>query len=77
MGGGGGGGDGEWSGVIGVVGMCSGVESLICGGEPSGMSENSLSISQFISSMFYSYSFLVGPLAGGGGSGLVGMKDEV
>ena len=42
---GGGGGDGEWSGVIGVVGMCSGVGSSICGGEPSGMSKNSSLIS--------------------------------
>ena len=34
----GGGGDGEWSGVIGVVGMWSNVRSSIFGGEPSGMS---------------------------------------
>ena len=33
---GGGGGDGEWSGVIGVVGMWSDVRSSICGVNPPG-----------------------------------------
>ena len=42
---GGGGGDGEWSGVIGVVGMWSGDGSSICGVEPSGMLNNRSSIS--------------------------------
>ena len=45
---GGGGGDGEWSGVIGVVGMWSGVGSSNCWGESSGMSKNRLSISRSV-----------------------------
>ena len=69
---GGGGGDGEWSGVIGVVGMCSGVGSSICGGEPSRMLENSSSISRLISSMFSSSSFPVGSLASEGVLGRLG-----
>ena len=73
----GGGGDGEWSGVIGVVEMWSGVRSSICGGEPSWMSENMSSISRLISSMFSSSPFLDGSLAGGGGAVSVGVKDEV
>ena len=73
----GGGGDGEWSGVIVEVGMWSDVGFSICGGEPSGMSENKSSISQLISSMFSSSSFLVGSLTGGGGVMSVGVKDEV
>ena len=74
---GGGGGDGEWSGVIGVVGMWSCVEYSICGGEPSWILENRLSIYWLISSMFSSSSFLVGSLAGGGGAVLAGMKAEI
>ena len=74
---GGGGGDGEWSCVIGVVGMWSCVEYSICGGEPSRMSENRLSISRLISSMFSSSPFLAGSLASGGGAMSVGVKDEV
>ena len=74
---GGGGGDGEWSGVIGVVRMWSGDGSSICGGEPSGMSENRLSISRLISSMFSSSSYLTGSLEGGRLSMSVGMRDVV
>ena len=74
---GGGGGDGEWLGVIGVVGMWSGVGSSICGGEPSGMSENRSSISRLIFSMFSSSPFLAGSLVGGWGAVSVGVKDEV
>ena len=71
------GGDGEWSGVIGVVGMWLGDGSSISRGEPSGMSENSSSISPFISCMFSSSSFPVSSLAGGGLSMSVGMMDVV
>ena len=74
---GGGGCDGEWSNVIGVVGMWSGVGSSICWGEPSGMSENKSSIYRLISSMFSSSPFLASSLAGGRGGMLVGVKDEV
>ena len=74
---GGGGGDGEWLGVIGVVGMWLGVGSSICGVEPSWMLENRSSISLLISPMFSSSSFLAGSLAGGGGAMSVGVKDEV
>ena len=74
---GGGGGDGEWSGVIRVVGMWSGDGSSICRGETSRMSENSSSIYRLISSMFSSSSFLVGSLVGGGLSMSVGMMDVV
>ena len=66
MGDGGGDGDGEWSSVIGVVGMWSSDGLSICGDKPSGMLEKSSLISQLISSMFYSSSFFVGSLAGGG-----------
>ena len=70
-------GNGEWSGVIGVVGMWSSVGSSICGGEPSRMLENRSSISRLISSMFSSSLFLAGSLAGGGGVMSVRVKDEV
>ena len=74
---GGGGGHGEWSGLIGMLQMWSGVGSSICGGEPSGMLENRSSISWLISSIFSSSPFLAGSLAGGGGAVSVGVKDEV
>ena len=62
-----GGGDGEWSGVIGVVGIWSlGVGSSTCGGESSMSSENKLSITRLISSWLSSSTSLVGSLANGG-----------
>ena len=72
-----GGGDGEWSGVIGVVGMWSGVGSSTCGGESSGTSENKLSITRFISSKFSSSTSLAGSLANGGCGMSARIKDEV
>ena len=73
-----GGGDGEWSGVIGVVGIWSvGVESLTCGGESYGFSENRLSITQLISSRFSSSMSLSRSLANGGCGMSARIKDEV
>ena len=73
-----GGGNGEWSGVIGVVGILSvGVGSSTCGGESSRSSENSLSITQLIYSRFSSSTSLSSSLANGGCGMLEGIKDEV
>ena len=73
-----GGGDGEWSGIIGVVGIWSvGVGSSNCGGESFGSSENRLSISRLISSRFSSSTSLFGSLANKGYEMSVGIKDEV
>ena len=60
-----GGGYGEWSGVIGVVGILS-IGSLNYGGESSGSSENRLLITWLISSMLSASTSLAGSLAGGG-----------
>ena len=71
-------GDGEWSGVIGVVGILSvGVESSTCGGESSRLSKNRLSITQLISSRFSSSTSLAGSSPNGGCRMSVGIKDEV
>ena len=62
-----GGGDGEWSSVIGVVGILlvnSGSSNY--GGELVGSSENRLSITWLISSWLSSSTSLAGSLAGGG-----------
>ena len=72
-----GGGDGEWSGVIGVVGIWSGVESSTCGGESSGTSENRLSITRLIYSRFSSSTSLSSSLSNGWCGMLAGIKDEV
>ena len=72
-----GGGDGEWLSAIGVVGIWSGVGSSTCGGESYGTSENTLSITRLISSMFSSSLSLASSLAGGGGAMSIGVKDEV
>ena len=73
-----GGGDGEWSGVIGVVGIWSlGVGSSTCGGESSGSSENRLSITRLNSSRFSSSTSLSSSLANGGGGMSARIKDEV
>ena len=73
-----GGGDGEWSGVIGVVGIwLVGVGSLTCGGEYSGSLENRLSITRLISSKFSSSTSLVGLLANGGCGMSARIKNEV
>ena len=71
-----GGGDGEWSGVIGVVGILS-VGSSTCGGESSGLSENRLLINWLISSKLYSSTSLTGSLANGECGMSKGIKDEV
>ena len=73
-----GGGDGEWSGVIGVVGIFSvDVGSSTSGGESSGSSENRLSITRLISSKLSSSTSLAGSLANGGCGMSTGIKDEV
>ena len=73
-----GGGDGEWSGVIGVVGIFSvDVGSLNYGGESSSSSENRLSITWLISSWLSSSASLAGSLAGGGCEMSKGIMDEV
>ena len=73
-----GGGDGEWSSVIGLVGIFSvDVGSSTSGGESSGSSENRLSITRLISSRLSSSTSLVGSLANGGCGMARGMKDEV
>ena len=75
---GGGGGDGEWLGVIGVVGIFSvNVGSSTSGGESSRLSENRLSITRCISSKLSSSSSLAGSLANGGHGMSRGIKDEV
>ena len=56
---------------------CGRIWSLTCGGESFGMSENRLSITQFISSRFSSSKSLSGSLANGGCGMLAGIKDEV
>ena len=73
-----GGGDGEWSSVIGVVGILSvNVGSSTSGGESSGSSENRLLITRLISSRLSSSTSLVGSLASGGCGMLKGIMDEV
>ena len=73
-----GGGDGEWLGVIGVVGILSvDVGSSTSGGESSGSSKNRLSITWLISSMLSSSTFIVGSLASGGCGMPKGIMDEV
>ena len=73
-----GGGDGEWSGVIGVVGIWSlGVGSSTCGGESSGSSENKLSITRLISSWLSSSTSLPGSLDNVRGGMFAGIRDEV
>ena len=73
-----GGGDGEWSSVIGVVGILSfDVGSSTSGGESSGSSENRFSIIQLISSRLSSSTSLAGSLANGGCGMSTGIKDEV
>ena len=75
---GGGDGDGEWSGVIGVVGIFSvDVGSSTSGGESSGSSENRLSITRLIYFRLTSSTSLVGSLANGGCGMSTGIKDEV
>ena len=72
------GGNGEWSGVIGVVGILS-VDSgsLNSSGELFGSSENRLSITWLISFWLYSSTSLAGSLAGGGCEMSKGIMDEV
>ena len=75
---GGGGGDGEWFGVIGVVGILSfDGGSSNTGGELSGSSENRLLITRLISSRLSSSISLVGSLADGGCEMSKGIMDEV
>ena len=71
--GGGGDGVGEWSGVIELVEVWSSGGLSIWEGES--RSENSWSISRFMSSIFSSYSPPIGLVASGWGLGLVGMMD--
>ena len=73
-----GGGDGEWSGVIGVVGILS-LDSgyLTSGGELSMSSKNRFSITWFISSRFFSSTSLAISLANVGCRISAGIKDEV
>ena len=62
-----GGGDGEWSGVIGVVGILSiDSGSSTYGGELPGSSANRLSITWLISSYLSSFTSLDSSLASGG-----------
>ena len=71
-------GDGEWSSVIGVVGILSvDVGSSTSSGESSRSSENRLSITQLISSRLSSFTSLAGSLAGGGCGMSKGIMDEV
>ena len=77
----GGDGDGEWSGVIGVVGIFS-VDngSSNSGGELAGLSDSRLSITWLISkisSWLSSSVSLVGSLAGKGWETSDGVNDEV
>ena len=76
-----GGGDGEWSGVIGVVGIFS-VDSgsSTSGGELAGSSENRLSITYLIAKIYSwlsSSESLTGSLAGKGWEISDGVNDEV
>ena len=78
LGSGGGDVDGEWFGVIGVVGILSvDVGSSTSGGELSGSSENRLSITWLISSRLSSSTSLNGSLVGGGCELSKGIMDEV
>ena len=71
-------GDGEWSGVIGVVGILSvDVWSLTSGGELSRSSENRLLITWLISVRLFSSTSLASSLANGGCGMSTGIKDEV
>ena len=73
-----GGGDGEWSSVIGAVGIWSlGVGSSTCRGESYGSSENKLSITRLIYSRLYFSTSLASSLANGWGGMSAGIKDEV
>ena len=73
-----GGRDGEWSGVIGAVGILSiDLGSSTSGGESSGSSENRLSITWLISSRLSSSTSLFGSLAGRGCEMSKGIMDEV
>ena len=71
-------GDGEWSCVIGVVGVFLVNNGLsTSGGESSGLSENKLSITWLISSRLSSSTSLAGSLASGGCEMSKGIMDEV
>ena len=70
--------NGEWSGVIGVVGVFSVNNGFSnSGGESSGLSENKLSITWLISFRLSSSASLAGLFAGGGCEMSKGIMDEV